>query len=76
MMSPGPLMASALRHLGGEIEKACAEGLRVHELQRLLIASFLKETLSPPHDDGIDHEPKLLEEVLLPQLNEKGARPG
>jgi hypothetical protein len=41
-----------------------------------LIASFLKETLFPPHDDGMDHEPKLLEEVLLQPLNERGARRG
>ena len=76
MRYPGPLMASALRHLVGEIENACAEGLRVHELQRLLIASFLKETLSAPHDDGMDHEPKLLEEVDGQQLNERGAPRG
>jgi hypothetical protein len=69
-------MASALRRLVGEIENARAEGLRGHELLRLLISSFLKETLSAPHDDGMDHEPKLLEELLLQQLNERGARRG
>ena len=76
MMSPSPLMVSALRRLVGEIENARAEGLRGHELLRLLIASFLKETLSAPHDDGMDHEPKLLEELLLQQLNERGVPRG
>ena len=55
-------MASALRRLVGEIENACAEGLRVEELQRLLIAPFLKQTLSAPHDYGMEHEPKFVEE--------------
>ena len=76
MRCPGPLLASALRWVVGEIENARAEGLRGHELQRLLIATVLKETLSAPHDDGMDHEPKLLEEVLLQQLNERGVRRG
>ena len=69
-------MASALRRLVGEIENARAEGLRVDELQRLLIAPVLKQTLSASHDYGMDHERKLLEEVLLQQLNERGARRG
>src|SRR5215208_6422281 len=44
-------MASALCRLVGEVEHARAEGLRVDELQRLLlIAPVLKETLSAPHD--------------------------
>jgi hypothetical protein len=46
-------MASALRPLVGEIENARAEGLRVDELERLLIASLLKQTLSAPHDYGM-----------------------
>jgi hypothetical protein len=70
------MMASALRRLVGEIGNARAEGLRVDELQRLLIAPVLKQTLSAPHDYGMDHERKLLEEVLLQQLNERGARRG
>jgi hypothetical protein len=64
MRYPSPLLASALRRLVGEIENACAEGLRVAELQRLLIAPVLKEPLSAPHDDGMNHEPELVEEVL------------
>jgi hypothetical protein len=63
MRYPGPLMASALRHLVGEIENACAEGLRVQELQRLLIAPLLKQTLSAPHDYRMNHEPEFIEEV-------------
>jgi hypothetical protein len=76
MRCPSPMMASALRRLVGEIENARAEGLRVDELQRLLIAPVLKQTLSAPHDYGMDHERKLLEEVLLQQLSERGARRG
>jgi hypothetical protein len=37
MRCPGPLMASALCRLVGEIEVARAKRPRVHELQRLLI---------------------------------------
>jgi hypothetical protein len=46
-------MASALRRLVGEIENARAEGLRVDELQRLLIAPVPKQTLSARHDYGM-----------------------
>ncbi len=67
------MMASALRRLVGEIENARAEGLRVDELQRLLIAPFLKQTLSAPHDDGMNHEPELVEEVVLKQRPDEGA---
>jgi len=47
---PSPLLASALRRLVGEIENACAEDLRVDQLQRLLIAPVVKETLSASPD--------------------------
>jgi hypothetical protein len=67
MRCPSPMMASALRRLVGEIENARAEGLRVHELQRLLIDPVLKQTLSTPHDDGMEHEPKFVEEAVLQQ---------
>jgi hypothetical protein len=40
-VSQPSLLASALRRLVGEIENARAEGLRSHELQRLLIAISL-----------------------------------
>jgi len=52
MRCPSPLWASVLRRLVGEIENARAEGLRVDELQRLLIAPVLKQTLSAPHPDS------------------------
>src|SRR5215218_3588619 len=58
-------MASALRRPVGEVEDARAKGLRVHKLQRLLIAPFLKEALPAAQDNGMDHEPKLVEEVVL-----------
>jgi hypothetical protein len=76
MRCPSPLLASALRRLVGEIENARAEGLRVDELQRLLIAPFLKQTLSTPHDDGMEHEPKFVEEVLFKQRPDQGRTAG
>src|SRR5215217_8074631 len=69
-------MASALRRLVGEIENACAEGLRVEELQRLLIAPFLKQTLSTPHHDRMNHEPKFVEEVLFEQRPDQSRAAG
>ena len=69
-------MASALRRLVGEIENARAEGLRVDELQRLLIAPFLKQTLSAPHDDGMEHEPEFVEEILFEQRPDQGRAAG
>src|SRR5688500_20248760 len=76
MRCSSPLLASALRRLVGEIENACAEDLRVDELQRLLIAPVLKQTLSAPHDDGMNHEPKLVEEVVLKQRPDQGRAAG
>src|SRR5918997_4110881 len=72
---PSPL-ASALRRLVGEIENAHAERLRVDELQRLLIATVLKQTLSAAHHDGMDHEPKFVEEVLFKQRADQGRAAG
>src|SRR5919112_3464033 len=69
-------MASALRRLIGEIENARAEGLRVEELQRLLIAPFLKQTLSAPHDYGMEHAPEFVEEVLFKQRADQGRAAG
>src|SRR5215217_561550 len=76
MRCPGPMMASALRRLVGEIENARAEGLRVDELQRLLIAPVLKQMLSVPHNYGMEHEPKLVEEVLFKQRPDQGRAAG
>ena len=76
MRCPSPLLASALRRLVGEIENACAEGLRVEELQRLLIAPVLKQTLSAPHHDRMNHEPELVEEAVLKQRSDQGRAAG
>jgi hypothetical protein len=70
------VMASAWRRLVGEIENARAEGLRVEELQRLLIAPFLKQTLSAPHDYGMDHELEFVEEVIFKQRADQGRAAG
>src|SRR5918993_4174556 len=76
MRCPSPMMASVLRRLVGEIENACAEGPRVDELQRLLIAPVLKQTLSAPHDYGMEHEPKFVEEAVLQQRPDQGRAAG
>src|SRR5215203_2598016 len=64
MRCPSPRIASALRRLVAEIENARAEDLRVDQLQRLLISPVLKQTLSAPHDYGMEHEPKFVEGLL------------
>src|SRR5215207_176391 len=76
MRYPSPLLASALRRLVGEIENARAEGLRVDELQCLLIAPVLKQTLSAPHDYGMDHEAELIEEAVSQQRPDQGRAAG
>src|SRR5215203_3811869 len=76
MRCPSPMMASALRRLVAEIENARAEDLRVDKLQRLLIAPVFKQTLSAPHHDGMDHEPKFVEEVLFKQRPDQGRAAG
>src|SRR5215217_3145417 len=73
MRYPGPLTASAVRRRVGEVEDARAEGLRVHELQRFLIASVLKQALPAAQDDRVDHEPELIEEVFAQQRPDEGA---
>ena len=73
MRCPGPLMASALLWLVGEVEDARAKRLRVHEFQRLLIAPVLEEALPAAQDDGMDHERKLVEEVVAQQRPDEGA---
>src|SRR5215208_7901565 len=69
-------MPSALRRLIGEIENARAEDLRVHELKRPLIAPILKQTLPASHHDGMNHEAKLVEEVLFKQRPDQGRAAG
>src|SRR5215216_8187045 len=76
MRCPSPRMASALRRLVAEIDNARAEGLRVDELQRLLIAPVLKQTLSAPHDYWMEHEPKFVEEAVLQQRADQGRAAG
>ena len=62
--------------LVGEVENARAEGLQVNKLQGLLIVPFLKETLPAPHDDGMDHEPELVEKAVLQQRADQGRAAG
>src|SRR5215212_4993352 len=69
-------MASALRRLVAEIENARVEGLRVDELQRLLIATLLKQTLSSAHNYRMEHEPEFVEEVLFKQRPDQGRAAG
>jgi hypothetical protein len=72
-MWPDPLMVSALCRLVGEVEHARVKCLRIHELQCLLIAPFLEEALRCAHDDGMNHERKLVEEVVGQQQPDEGA---
>src|SRR5829696_2661931 len=72
MRCPGPLRASALCWLVGEVEDARAERLRVDELQRLPIAPVIEEVLPSAHDDGMNHERKLIEEAVAQQRPDEG----
>src|SRR5215208_2137660 len=69
-------MALALRRLVAELENARAERLRVDEIQRLLMPPRLKQTLSTAHHDRVDHEPELVEEVVLQQRPDQGRAAG
>lgn len=45
----------------GEVDDARFERSRVDQLQRRLVSPLLEEMLPPPQDDGMDHEPELVE---------------
>jgi hypothetical protein len=72
MRCPGPLMALALCRLVGEVDDARAKALGADKLQRLPIAPVLKETLPAVRDDGMDHEPELVEKVVAQQRPDQG----
>ena len=76
MKCPSPLRVSALCRLVGEIEDARAKRLRIHELQSFLIAPFLEEALPAPYDNGVDHEPELVEDGVGQQRPDEGAAAG
>jgi hypothetical protein len=69
-------MASALRWPVGEVDDARAERLRVNKLQTLLITPSLEEALPAAHDDGMDHEPELVYEVVFKPRPDKGNTAG
>ena len=46
------------------------------KLQSLMIAPFLEEMLPAPHDNGMDHEPELVEEAVLQQRPDQGSAAG
>ena len=53
---------------------AVADDLRVDEPQRLLVARLAEEALAASEHDGEDHQPELVDEVVLDQrLHEPGA---
>src|SRR5260370_40556377 len=53
---------------------AVADRLRVDEPQRLFVARVAEEALARPEDDGEDHQPQLVNEVVFDQrLHELGA---
>src|ERR671910_3014391 len=76
MTYPGPLMASALWRLVGEVDDARGEGLGIHQLQGLTVAFVREEALPAAHDDRMDHEPKLVDEPVSQQRLDEGAAAG
>ena|SRR5215203_880810 len=73
---PTPPSILAMRRSVGEVDDACAEGLRVHELQHLLLAPVLEEALAAAHHDGMDHKPQFVQEVLGQQRPYQGRAAG
>src|SRR5918995_2260410 len=76
MRYPGPLMASALRQLVGEVEDARGEGPRVHQLQLRLILSFLKKALPASHQYRMDHQLQLVEQAVVQERADQRAAAG
>src|SRR6266542_6776341 len=55
------------RRLEDEDDHAVADGLRVGETQRLLVARLAEEALSASEHDRVHHQPQLVDEVALEQ---------
>ena len=62
-----------VRRVVGEVDDTRAERPRVHEFQGFSIYAILEEALSTPQDQGMNHKPKLLKEVLAQQRLNEGA---
>src|SRR5829696_5265152 len=71
-----PAFILAVRRSVGEVDHARAEDLRVHQLQRLLLAPLLEEALASANLDRVDHEPQFVQEVLGQQRPYQGAAAG
>src|ERR671910_1949819 len=76
MRYPGPLMASALRQLVGEVEDARGEGLRVHQLKLRLLISFFKKALAASHQYRMDHQLQLVEQAIVQERADQRAAAG
>src|SRR5687767_2055047 len=57
----------------GEVEDASSERPRIHQLQGFPISPLLEETLAASKDDGMDHEPELVEQAIPEQRPHEGA---
>ncbi len=57
--------------LVGKDNNARTEHLCIYQLQNPLLAPVSEETLSAPQDNGVNHEPVLVDEVMLHQRADK-----
>jgi hypothetical protein len=51
--------------LVGKEGDAVTDGLRVDEAHGFLVAGLAEEALAGPEHDGVDHQPQLVDEVVL-----------
>src|SRR5215217_4050449 len=72
-VSPRASSGFTVRRPVGEVDDTGAERLGVHKLQLLPITSLLEEAPPAAHDNRMDHETELVEEVPLQQRPDEGA---
>src|ERR1700716_4441499 len=53
--------------LVGEVCEAVTDGPGVEEAHGLLVAGLPEEALASPEDDRVDHQPQLVDQVVLHQ---------
>jgi hypothetical protein len=51
--------------LVGEEGEAVTDGLGVGQTHRFLAAGLAEETLAGPQDDRVDHQPQLVDQIVL-----------
>ena len=67
LLRAGREIAALARRLIDQDRDAVADDLRVDEAQRLLVARLAEEALARAEHDREDHQPKLVDEVVLDQ---------